>query len=87
MKIAIHTKTESEYLELMKYLEEKEYDWETGLKPTDPNYFEDYKDQTVICFDVMDITYCRYTSAVVDGYKIIPFADLKANNFKIEIQL
>ena len=87
MKIAIHTQSQSEYSELMEHLEEKGYEWETGQAPTNQDYFDEYKDQTVICIDDMYITYCRYTFAVNDEYTIIPFYELKDNNYKIEIQL
>lgn len=87
MKVAIHTPTEAEYNELMEYLQEKDYEWKTGFLPTQVNNHDEYKDQTVICLSDMDITYCRYTYAVVECYQIIPFSELKANNYKIEVQL
>ncbi len=87
MKIAIHTPTESEYLELMQKLEEKEYEWTTGLQPTDPNYFKEYKDDTHICIDDKELSYSNKAQAMYDEYTIFAYSDLKANNFKIEIQL
>jgi hypothetical protein len=82
MKIAIHTPTEVEYNELMQYLESKGYFWASGKKPTAHNCWRTYeKDTDVIVLVDYELTY----SAKSKGS--IPFSELKAKNYKIEVQL
>ncbi len=83
MKVAISTPTEAEYNELMEYLESKGYTWASGNPPTQSKNWGIYEDKTQIAVgkEYKEITYC------VSHKEVIPYAELKANTFKIEIQL
>ncbi|EPA8116156.1 DUF1642 domain-containing protein [Enterococcus faecalis] len=43
-----HVKTQEDYNDLMKVLEEKGYQWSFGIKPTRSNVWVDYEEKTVI---------------------------------------
>jgi hypothetical protein len=83
MRVAISVPTEAEYNELNNRLGGLGF-----VKLPKKNYIY-HKQQTCIDLDMVDKgVYCSSKGDFIDcGYKIIPYSELKANNFKIEIEI
>ena len=56
MKI-YHVETQQAYDELMNELEEKGHRWLTGVKPTEHNYWEEYKKDSCVIIPSKYITF------------------------------
>lgn len=58
--------TRENYDKLMQQLEKAGYTWANARKPTEANYWDWYKDKTVICIDLKQKTFNFYKDAYVD---------------------
>lgn len=74
---AYHVKDEDRYNELMKKLEEQGYATRYGIRPTETNYWDYYKQETVIyCEKDRSITYSQlsyYETEQKDNYDLIEY--------------
>ena len=52
-----HVETQQAYDELMNELEEKGHRWLTGVKPTEHNYWEEYKKDSCVIIPSKYITF------------------------------
>ena len=87
MRIAISTPTEAEYNELMEHLESKGYECSSLIADYAWEY---YVDKTAIYLETGELDTVEYSDVEFyeqEKYPVIPYSELKANNFKIEIQL
>lgn len=84
-KIAINTKTQEEYNELMKLLEKEDLRWEFNVKSTEINLWNIYKNETCITYDCsgdLMLEYCSKKFYKENGYEIISYQDfIKSKKF------
>lgn len=82
-KIAVNTKTQKEYDELMEILDKDGYSWVMGEKTTDHNFWSEHKNKT--CIDVNDkdwVSYSNYQYFEEKNYKILTLKEFKERNMK-----
>lgn len=87
MRIAISTPTEAEYNELMEHLESKGYIWADEKKPTEYDFWFKEMQDTAISITEKEIQYADTHFYREENYFVIPYSELKANNFKIVIEM
>ena len=81
-KIAIHTPTKEQAITLMKALDKKSYRWNSGKKPKNEAYYENYEKRT--CYDIEknnEVCYGSLEWYEENDYTIIEFKDI---DFKVE---
>jgi len=76
-QIAIHTPTEEQAKELLKALDEKGYEWASGIKLTTRTNYEVYKEDTCYSLELDNtIYYSLFTWYQSESYTIIEFKDI-----------
>lgn len=79
-RIAIHTPTEKQAVTLLKALDEKGYEWNSGKKLTTMTFYEDFREFTCYNFQLNNkIMYGSLKFHQEHDYTIIEFSDI---NFK-----
>ena len=90
---AINTKTQDEYNELMDYLNDMGFKWDSGMSPREENRFRYYQEETTILrllsreygFGYMD-TSCNYHTVVpFQEFKKVHMEDNTMEKEKIEV--
>lgn len=85
--IAINTKTQEEYDELMKFLDKNGFEWLSGAKIAQKNYWQVYQNQTCINFETQnELCYANAEYYQKGSYEIISYQEFmkKENELKIE---